>query len=125
MGLLKERQQTEKLQLFERFQAVLLGMACIAGLNVAFQSFDTMNRMSSRWYYQWFPNVAVSHIIFFIILIAFVILWAPHEGSDVYAYGEQIQMEEDENDAENADVDDDDTAPKKTRVTPEPIGVSM
>merc|ERR1719356_1512330 len=46
--------------------------------------------ISIRWHYQWLFADGVSHVLFLIVLLAIVCLWAPHENSRRYAFSQQL-----------------------------------
>lgn len=91
---LKERKQLEKLKMFERLWAILTMTLAAASLTVIVQIFDLSRSISTRWHYQWFFADGVSHILFLIVLVAMMFLWAPRENSSRYAYSSQIDGNE-------------------------------
>jgi hypothetical protein len=118
--IMREREQPDKLRLYLRFRNVLIGIAVVATLTVLFQAIDTFKSVSIRWHYQWFPNIGVSHIIFYLILVAFMVLWAPHTNSDVYAYSEHVATADDVEDGIDNTVMDDE--PSGNKIAPASIG---
>ena len=125
--MLGERHEYQKLQLFHKFRAVLIGILPLASLVALFQALDAFRSTSIRWYYRWIPNVGVSHIYFYITLVIFIILWVPHSTSDVYAYTEQSD-DENNGDADSCTVhavdDADQFNGNGSSVVPDRIGAS-
>jgi hypothetical protein len=88
---LQERRQTEKLLLFERLWKILVFALACATITVFFQVFDFSRSDTSGWRYQWLFADAISHILFLLVLVAMVYLWAPHKYSQRFAYSAQIE----------------------------------
>jgi hypothetical protein len=86
METLKERRQLEKLELFEKLWRILIAALLIASCTLIFLMCDLSRSISIRWHYQWFLTDGVSHILFLVVLMAMMYLWAPHTESQRYAY---------------------------------------
>jgi len=86
METLRERRQLEKLVLFERLWRLLIFSLTVASLTLLFQIFDLSRSISTRWHYQWFFADGVSHLLFLLVLIVMMYLWAPHSNAQRYAY---------------------------------------
>mmetsp|Transcript_35323 Transcript_35323/g.75275 ORF Transcript_35323/g.75275 Transcript_35323/m.75275 type:complete len:519 (+) Transcript_35323:114-1670(+) len=100
MESLKEKQQNEKLLLFQRLWKILLAALSVATLALLFQIFTLSKSLTSRWRYQWLLTDGVSHLLFLFVLMAMMYLWAPHQNSRRYAYSKQL--DDDANEAEKA-----------------------
>jgi len=142
METLKERRQNEKLLLFERLWTILVAALAIASLTLLFQIFDLSRSISIRWHYQWFFADGVSHILFLLVLAAMMHLWAPRTNSQRYAYSQQIDGDDRDDegkpgsgekavwaDEDGLDQDEEDesfwaTTHKKDNVPAELIGTS-
>lgn len=83
---LKERRQAQKLQLFERLWTLLVLAMSVASFALVFQIFDLSRSIAIRWKYQWFVADGLSHIIFLMVLMAMMYLWAPAQSAKNYAY---------------------------------------
>eukprot|EP00933_Yihiella_yeosuensis_P051179 TRINITY_DN49046_c0_g1_i1.p1 TRINITY_DN49046_c0_g1~~TRINITY_DN49046_c0_g1_i1.p1 ORF type:complete len:514 (+),score=70.05 TRINITY_DN49046_c0_g1_i1:40-1581(+) len=94
MDTLAERKQQEKLLLFQRLWKILIVSLALASCSVLFQLFDLSRSISIRWHYQWFFVDGVSHILFCLVLMAMMYLWAPHTNSQRYAYKQVDSYEE-------------------------------
>jgi len=90
MDTLKERNQTNKLLLFQRLWKILLLALAVATLTLLFQIFNLSRSIATRWKYQWLLTDGISHGLFFFVLAAMMYLWAPHKYSQRYAYSQQI-----------------------------------
>lgn len=86
METLKERRQVEKLALFEKLWRILIAALLIASCTLIFLMCDLSRSISIRWHYQWFLTDGVSHLLFLVVLMAMMFLWAPHSNSQRYAY---------------------------------------
>merc|ERR1719265_35799 len=91
---LKERRQSEKLALFQRLWKILIFTLSIATVTLLYQIFTFAQSISERWMYQWLFTDGVSHILFMLVLVAMMYLWAPHKYSQRYAYSHQIGDDE-------------------------------
>lgn len=94
MESLQERRQFEKLALFQRLWRILLGALIVATLTLLFQIITVSRSISSRWRYQWLLTDGVSHVIFLIVLVAMMYLWAPHKNAQRFAYSHQVDSHE-------------------------------
>mmetsp|Transcript_28818 Transcript_28818/g.79426 ORF Transcript_28818/g.79426 Transcript_28818/m.79426 type:complete len:517 (-) Transcript_28818:207-1757(-) len=83
---LKERQQQEKLSIFQTLWWVLVTSLGFAGLMMVFQIMDVSSSITTTWKYQWLFSDGVSHILFAFVLVVMMYLWAPHKYSQRYAY---------------------------------------
>jgi len=90
METLRERRQTEKLQLFRRLWEILICSLAIATFSMLFQIFSLSKSISNRWRTQWLFADGISHILFLFVLMCMMYLWAPHKYSQRYAYSQQI-----------------------------------
>jgi hypothetical protein len=91
---LKDRQQTQKLLLFQRLWKILVLSLTIATMTLLYQIFTFAQSISERWMYQWLFTDGVSHLLFLLVLAAMMFLWAPHQYSQRYAYSHQIGDED-------------------------------
>lgn len=90
METLREHRQTDKLVLFRRLWHILVGSVSVAAVATLFQFFDLARDNTSRWRYQWIFADGVSHLIFLVVLLAMMYLWAPHQESKRYAFSQQL-----------------------------------
>jgi hypothetical protein len=90
---LKERRQTEKLVLFSRLWKLLVFSMGLASLTLLWQIFDLSRSITIRWHYQWLFADGVSHMLFLIVLLAMMFLWAPTSVSKMYAYSQPVDDE--------------------------------
>jgi len=108
---LKERQQSAKLQLFQRLFKLLTFAMLATVVSLIFQICDLSRSISLRWKYQWFLQDGVHHILFSVVLVAMMYLWAPSANSQAYAFGSKDDCDKGESDKD--DDDDDELCPKK------------
>lgn len=97
--LVKAR-QTAKIELFENLWRVLifatgLGFTCFLYQIYLFSG--ELEVTPSKWGMMWLLGDGVSHFIFIIILGAMMYLWAPNAKTQLYAYGMQLNQDEDFN----------------------------
>jgi len=93
---LKAQNQIEKLKLFNRFSVILaVGLVCTIVMLV-FTIYDVSHHIHTRWKYQWMETDGMSHALFLLVLIAMMILWAPHKDSHRYCYSMQLATQETE-----------------------------
>jgi hypothetical protein len=105
METLKERRQFEKLNLFEKLWKVLVAALAVATLTLLLQIFNLSRSITTRWKYQWLFADAVSHVLFVVVLVAMMYLWAPHKYSQRFAYSMQVdQVDRDDDPKESTDV---------------------
>merc|ERR1719191_1268276 len=97
---LKERRQSEKLSLFQRLWKILIFTLSVATVTLLYQIFTFVQSISERWMYQWLFTDGVSHLLFLLVLVAMMYLWAPHKYSQRYAYSQQL-----DNDGDGAAAD--------------------
>jgi len=90
---LKDRGQTDKLQVFQRLWAILIFSLGIATVTLLYQIFALSRSLSTSWRHQWFYTDGVSHILFLLVLVSMMYLWAPHKNSQRYAYN-QVDVKE-------------------------------
>jgi len=91
---LKDRRQTEKQQLFERYWAILILSLLVATAALLYQIFVTTRDVAAGWKLQWLFMEGVPHVLFLVVLVAMMYLWAPHKYSQRYAYSQQIDDRE-------------------------------
>lgn len=96
---LKERNQTEKLHIFQRMWTLIVVALTTAAIALLFQIFDLSRSINTRWHYEWFFADAVAHIIFFLVVAAMMYLWAPHMHSKRYAYSQASTQPDEESQA--------------------------
>eukprot|EP00929_Paragymnodinium_shiwhaense_P022206 TRINITY_DN14242_c0_g1_i4.p1 TRINITY_DN14242_c0_g1~~TRINITY_DN14242_c0_g1_i4.p1 ORF type:complete len:547 (-),score=94.57 TRINITY_DN14242_c0_g1_i4:18-1658(-) len=89
---LQENRQTEKLTLFKRLWRVLAGAIAISGFTMLVQVYNLSRSISQSWQQHWLLVDGIPHLLFLLVLVAMMFLWAPHEGSKRYAYCEQLDM---------------------------------
>jgi hypothetical protein len=90
---LKERRQTEKLVLFTRLWKLLVFSMGLASITLLWQIFDLSRSITVRWHYQWLFADGVSHMLFLLVLLAMMFLWAPTSISSKYAYSQTVDDE--------------------------------
>jgi len=88
---LKDRKQTEKLLLFTRLWRILVASLAIDSLCLLFQIFDLSRTITDRWRYQWFFIDGIPHLLFLLVLLAMMYLWAPGTTSKNYSYNAQAE----------------------------------
>jgi hypothetical protein len=91
---LKDRGQTAKLLLFQRLWGILIISLGIATVTLLYQIFAVSQKLVTRWHNQWLFTDGVSHILFLFILAVMMYLWAPHQHSQRYAYSQQVDSKE-------------------------------
>merc|ERR1719215_792257 len=93
--LLKERQQTQRLVLFQRLRYVVL-IALVGGsLSLLYEYFHVGDYSVSSWYYGYLFKDCLINIVFFFVLFSMMILWAPREGSENIAYSQELDKRSD------------------------------
>lgn len=97
---LKDRRQNQKLILFQRLWRILIFVITVAVLTVMLQVISMTRGISSRWTWQWLFEDGATHILFMLVLVVMMYLWAPHQYSSRYAYTSQC----DDGDFEDQDV---------------------
>jgi len=97
---LKDRRQNQKLMLFQRLWRILIFVLIVAVLTVFLQVVSVSQSLAESWKWQWVLNDGVTHILFLLVLVVMMYLWAPHKYSQRYAYSHQC----DDGDAEDQDV---------------------
>lgn len=131
---LKDRGQTAKLLLFQRLWWILIISLSVATVTLLYQIFAVSQKLVTRWHNQWLFTDGVSHILFLFILTVMMYLWAPHQHSQRYAYSQQVDSKEVDDDGkpigggadpwaeEEGDDDNDDDLFTKTKA--DTIGAS-
>lgn len=92
---LRERRQSDKLLLFQRLWKLLVFAMGVASLMLLWQIFDLSRSIMLRWHYQWLFADGVSHLLFLVVLMVMMFLWAPNTNSQRYAYSQQIDSKYD------------------------------
>jgi len=108
---LKERGQSEKLQVFQNLWRILIVVLAVVTVTLLYQIFNVNREMTGSWRHQWLFTDGVGHILFLVILIAMMYLWAPHQHSQRYAYvaaGEKNSKDEISRSSGDIGWDDDD-----------------
>lgn len=90
--VLKDRGQTEKLGLFQNLWGILIFTLSIATLVLIYQIFSLSRNITSRWRNQWLVTDGVYHILFLFVLVCMMVLWAPHRYVERYAYAQQVEV---------------------------------
>jgi hypothetical protein len=108
METLKQEKQTEKFQLFLTLFAVLIAAIGVATLALMVEVYNLSRPPQAVWKHQWILTDAVSHLLFLLVLVAMMYLWAPHSESQRYAYCEQISGVDNDGDSHVASVADGD-----------------
>jgi len=93
METLKERRQREKLVVFQRLWFILVLSLGIATVTLLYQIFS-LSHHNTSWKHDWLFTDGVSHILFFMVLVAMMYLWAPHKHSQRYAYSQAEQTDD-------------------------------
>merc|ERR1712039_899779 len=78
---LNEKQETEPLMCYQRMRTVLVFTLVGATLSLFFQVFDFMSNNDFWWKFYWLSTDGSRQILFLIVLVAMMQLWAPHENS--------------------------------------------
>lgn len=86
---LEQERQHDKLTVFRRLWFILISSVVAAILSFLCQIYS-FSHHSTFWKYEWLFADGVSHIIFLVVLVAIVYLWAPHAHSQRYVYSQQI-----------------------------------
>jgi hypothetical protein len=133
---LKDRGQTAKLQLFQRLWSILIVSLGVASVTLLYQIFSFSRSLVSQWMHQWLFTDGVSHILFLVVLVAMMYLWAPHQNSNRYAFSSTDTKEPDNEDGKPAnaadswideggeDDEDDDSFWSSTRAAPATSGTT-
>jgi len=87
---LRDRRQADKLVLFQRLWKLLVFAMGFASLMLLWQIFDLSRSIAIRWHYQWLFADGFSHLLFMLVLVVMMYLWAPHTNSQRYAYTQQM-----------------------------------
>merc|ERR1712194_67383 len=91
---LSEKKQAVKLEVYVKLRnaiAICTGLVMIA---VSYETFYVRRTdLSDNWSTRWIYTDAVSHIVFFFLLVTMMVLWRPNERSAQLAYSEQIVFE--------------------------------
>lgn len=83
---LKMQDEDVKLQLFSRLSHILsFGVFCMMCMLI-FTVHDISVHSHTRWRYQWMQSDGMLHVLFFLILAAMMMLWAPSKDSYRYQY---------------------------------------
>lgn len=107
MVTLSERQQTEKLWLFERFWMVLVATLFVATLLILSQFIILSYGMVSSWKWWWILTDLVPQLLYVADLMAIMYLWCPSATSKEYAFCEQVDTNDQETWVANTRLDDD------------------
>jgi len=67
----------------------------IASCMLLWQIFDLSRSITIRWHYQWLFADGISHLLFLLVLLVMMYLWAPHTNSQRYAYSQAGDKEQD------------------------------
>jgi len=118
---LELRKQSAKLVLFRKLWWVLVLALVIGVLTLMYQIFVYSRDIADHWEEQWILQDFVGHSIFFFVLIAMMLLWAPHSHSQLYTHFTQLGDGKDDDERGEwgvpdsgiviADDDDDDWGP--------------
>lgn len=99
MASLASKQQAVKYVLYKNFRSVLFVLLFFTCVWIAYSSVVFLNDVSGanmNWREKWTVD-ALWELIYFAILMAIAILWAPSANSQMYAYSMQLsQMDDDE-----------------------------
>jgi hypothetical protein len=87
---LKERGQTDKLRLFENLFRVLVATLAIGSTAQIYDFYNMSKSVDVFWKSQWLFSDAVPHMLFVLVLMAMMFLWAPNKDSQRYAYSAQV-----------------------------------
>lgn len=97
---LSTRRQSAKLTLYRRFSYVLVASIGLSGLWVAWQMGVLLfGSLDSRWATLWVFD-AFWHVLYFVLLVAICLLWAPSGNNLQYAYMDELGQAEDEEEEE-------------------------
>jgi hypothetical protein len=106
METLKDRRQFEKLELFNRLWKVLIFALAVATVTLLIQIFNLSRSITARWKFQWLLTDGVSHVLFLVVLAVMMYLWAPNKYSQRYAYTQQVDSTERNDEGGNLDSTD-------------------
>eukprot|EP00633_Aureoumbra_lagunensis_P005230 CAMPEP_0197316526 /NCGR_PEP_ID=MMETSP0891-20130614/42889_1 /TAXON_ID=44058 ORGANISM="Aureoumbra lagunensis, Strain CCMP1510" /NCGR_SAMPLE_ID=MMETSP0891 /ASSEMBLY_ACC=CAM_ASM_000534 /LENGTH=523 /DNA_ID=CAMNT_0042806019 /DNA_START=15 /DNA_END=1586 /DNA_ORIENTATION=+ len=105
--LLRHQNQTYKLQMFQRLNAVIAIFVFIATILTGVYLAGTLGLLSWPWYLDWLQVVSIE-ILNFAVLAAISIIWRPTDRSKLLIMHDQISTNEYIDDDDEDLVDDDD-----------------
>mmetsp|Transcript_67551 Transcript_67551/g.162172 ORF Transcript_67551/g.162172 Transcript_67551/m.162172 type:complete len:540 (-) Transcript_67551:63-1682(-) len=86
MESLQDRRQDAKLMVFKRLWLILVVALSIATLTLLYHIFHMSGQSLTQWTDEWLYSDGISHLLFLAVLTAIMLLWAPSEHSQRYAY---------------------------------------
>lgn len=86
MTTLEERRQTEKLKVYQQLWWVLIFSLGVASCALVYQLCTLSSDISQRWEHKWLLTAGVPDMLFLVVLVAMMYLWAPNKHSQKYAY---------------------------------------
>ncbi len=101
---LASRQQGVKYMLYRNFRAVLftlLGLTCAWALYGTLLFMNDSGGANSNWRERWSVD-ALWELIYFAILVAIAVMWAPSKNSQRYAYSIELSQLEDDDEYQDA-----------------------
>ena len=100
---LSSRRQTAKLLLYRRFSHVLLVAVAVSALWVCWQMAIILSgTLDARWDKLWVFD-AFWHVLYLAVLLAICYLWSPSKNNLQYAYMDELQQQEAEDEDEEAE----------------------
>ncbi|CAK0825005.1 unnamed protein product [Prorocentrum cordatum] len=90
MEKLRKEQQLEKLRLYSALFAVLVAAIGVAAVALTVEMHSMWRPPQEVWQHRWVLTDAVSHLLFLLLLVVTMCLWAPNSQSRTYAYAEQV-----------------------------------
>merc|ERR1712139_284190 len=86
IALLKERGQSEKLQLFDQFKKILIAFVVVVTACACYEFYLYTADRTNEWETEWIMDDAVPHFVFFGFAAIMLYLWAPHKNALRYAF---------------------------------------
>jgi len=107
--MLKERQQTIKLQRFQRLFRLLAFFGLSMIVNLMIQVHTISKSFAQRWKHEWVLHHCIPHLLYAFVLMVMMYLWRPQSNSHAFAYSSTDDGDKREG---NNDDDDDELRPK-------------
>eukprot|EP00930_Biecheleria_cincta_P032481 TRINITY_DN22541_c0_g1_i1.p1 TRINITY_DN22541_c0_g1~~TRINITY_DN22541_c0_g1_i1.p1 ORF type:complete len:505 (+),score=79.44 TRINITY_DN22541_c0_g1_i1:80-1594(+) len=94
METLEARGQSQKLRIFEKLKWILIVSIFFAVATLVVQVLYFAKNAAQYWRDQWLITDMAPNAVFAFVLVAIMVLWAPHSDSQRYAYSTQIDGNE-------------------------------
>jgi len=95
---LKERKRMEQLLLFKRLWSTIVIASGVAVV-VQVAQFVSLSNSTDKWMYQWRYKDGFFQVLFVLVLVVTMFLWAPHKNSQSYTYTPHTHVAKDEAEA--------------------------